>query len=204
MKCLQVPLVLGVLDWSHIPNVEIDYRLRDKPTNVRAFAQICRSDTALFLRMYAYEEEIRAEETGKNGIPCNDSCLEFFFSPHSDENRYFNIEINPNGCMYLGIGTNVHDLIRLVFEEDEQQERIFMIETERSDRYWCVTYQIPYSFIRQFFPRFTSDAGTQIRANFYKCADLSNKPHHLTWNPIYAKKPGAFHTPEEFGLLEFI
>ena len=204
MKQLQVQLVSDLVDWTKIPSVEIDYRLKDRPTDVRAFAQICRTDTALLLRMYAFEEEIRAEETGRNGIPCNDSCLEFFFSPHSDENKYFNIEINPNGCMYLGIGTNVHNLIRLVFEEDAQQESIFKIQTEQSNDYWCVTYQIPYWFIREFFPKFTPDAGTQIRANFYKCADLSEKPHYLAWNPIYTKKPGAFHTPEEFGLLEFI
>jgi hypothetical protein len=47
------------------------------------------------------------------------------------------------------------------------------------------------------------DAGNlpeTIRANFYKCGDLTAHPHFLSWNPIDLPKPD-FHRPEFFGTL---
>ncbi|MBR5570284.1 MAG: hypothetical protein IKW10_05250 [Oscillospiraceae bacterium] len=39
-----------------------------------------------------------------------------------------------------------------------------------------------------------------IRANCYKCGDLTPKPHYLSWNPVTSPNPD-FHRPQDFGLM---
>ena len=45
-------------------------------------------------------------------------------------------------------------------------------------------------------------SGLHMRANFYKCGDLLQTPHFLSWNPIQLPKP-CFHCPEFFGNIHF-
>ena len=47
------------------------------------------------------------------------------------------------------------------------------------------------------------EAGTVLRANFYKCGDELSVPHFLSWNPIEVSQPD-FHRPEYFGELELM
>ena len=49
---------------------------------------------------------------------------------------------------------------------------------------------------------FTLESGKIIRANFYKCGDLTPQEHYLSWNPMTSETP-AFHRPCDFGLLTF-
>ena len=63
---------------------------------------------------------------------------------------------------------------------------------------WEVALIIPASTF--FLHELGSFAGRDIRANFYKCGDLLQTPHFLSWNPIDLPKPD-FHCPQFFGLL---
>ena len=163
---------------------------------VVASAQICYDEEALYVRLSAKEKHIRAEYTGPLDMPCQDSCLEFFFCPMEGDNRYFNIEFNPNCCMYLGIGSCLKDLVRLL----PAWENVLYPKAERFFDGWAVTYQVPVSFVRRFFPGFTLESGTIIRANFYKCGELTVQPHDLSWNEL-AQGEHSFHRPCDFGML---
>ena len=55
-----------------------------------------------------------------------------------------------------------------------------------------ITYCVPYYFIRRFFPDFTAAPGKTMRANFYKCGDLTVEEHHFAWNPIVGEDM-SFH-----------
>ena len=44
--------------------------------------------------------------------------------------------------------------------------------------------------------------GKTMRANFYKCGDLLQTPHFLSWAPIDLPQP-KFHCPEFFGEVTF-
>ena len=114
------------------------------------------------------------------------------------DNRYFNIEYNPNCCVYLGFASGVHDLVRLISESGIP----FLPHSVRTEDGWEITYQIPFEFIRRFFPDFAPTSGTKMRGNFYKCGDLTVKEHYLCWNMITCD-PVSFHRPCDFGLLEF-
>lgn len=198
MRTHVVPRKPAELDWTQIPAVQIDHLLWSPEVDITAQAQICYDEDALYVRLSAKEAQIRAENTGLTDQPCEDSCLEFFFCPYPEDSRYFNIEFNPNCCLYLGMGRGVHDLVRLLPETQNLLKPV----SARTEDGWEITYQVPTSFVRQFFPEFAPAPGKTIRANFYKCGDLTVQKHYLAWNNMTCDTP-AFHRPCDFGLLEF-
>lgn len=181
-------------DWEQVPVLPIDTLLWSPEVPISAEARICYDEDALYVQMQAVEPQIRAEDRDILGEPCNDSCLEFFFCPITGDTRYFNIEYNPNACMYLGFG-DIGRLVRLV-----PDEAMFRPQVAFTDDGWRITYQIPISFIQHFFPAFRAESGASIRANCYKCGDLTVQPHYLSWNPMTSETP-AFHRPNDFGLM---
>ena len=186
--------------WDQVDILPIDLVQFGESAPIKAQAQICYDDTALYIRQTAVEEHIRAEETDPLGAPCEDSCLEFFFSPIWGDSRYFNIEYNPNGCIYLGLGDKVDGkvcLYRLI-----NDNVLFDPIINRTEDGWSVEYSIPFTFIRHFFPEFDPVSGYQMRANCYKCGDKTVKRHYFAWNPL---DPGlkTFHSPECFGTMIF-
>ena len=185
------------LDWSGIPALQIDQLMHTDPLPISAQAQLCYDETALYVHLSAVEENIRAENFGLLDQVCDDSCLEFFFSPIAGDLRYFNIECNLNGCIFLGMGSSIHNLVRFI-----QEEPRILPRAQRTSEGWEVTYSIPYSFIRQFFPDFSPAPGYSMRANCYKCGDMTVQPHYLCWNPV-PYQPCAFHNPSEFGIMHF-
>lgn len=184
------------LDWSRIPKLDIDTLLWDAAAPVSAQAQLCYDEEALYVRLSAREAEIRAQETGRIGRPCEDSCMEFFFSPDPNRLTYINIEMNLNCCTYLGIGNDRYDLLRLL----PRSENFLQAQAERTEDGWFVTYRVEAAFIRRFFPEFRLESGGMFRGNFYKCGDLTPQPHYYSWNPVYTETP-EFHSPQYFGKL---
>ena len=187
----------GQPDWSTVPALQIDNWMKTEPLPISAQAQVCYDNTALYIRLSAVEEHIRAELTGLLDEICEDSCLEFFFCPMAGDKRYFNIECNLNGCLFLGFGPNVDELVRLIPENPS-----IVPQAKRIDGGWETVYSIPYSFIRMFFPEFSPAPGYSTRANFYKCGNKTVQPHYLVWNPVPYQRC-AFHNPDAFGIVHF-
>lgn len=188
----------GMPNWNTIPATGIDQILEaTEPTEITAQAQVCYDDTALYVRLSAKEKDIRAELYGPLEEICEDCCLEFFFAPVPGDRRYMNIECNFNNAMYLGIGSGPSDLIRLVPEHP-----VIKPQAMKTDDGWETVYTVPYSYIRQFFPDFAPCSGYSARANFYKCADKTDPPHYICWNPV-PMQDWAFHNPEHFGIVHF-
>ena len=197
MKEYTIKKVQGTPDWSSVPTLPIDDRYFDTPDAIEAHAQICYNEEAICVHLSTVEENVRAVERGPVGMPCEDSCLEFFFCPNEGDGRYFNIEFNSVGCMFLGMGPNVEELIRLIPEEEP-----FNPEIVKREDGWEIFYTVPYSFIRRLFPDFKVYSGKKIIANCYKCADKSEPPHYMAWSPIVGE-PFRFHRTECFGNMTF-
>lgn len=199
---LNVPIIDGQdAQWSQAAAVGIEHY----PWDVNGYKPkvVCRifaTEDRFHLMFEAYEETIRAEVVESCSTVCYDSCVEFFFqpSPHADE-RYLNFELNPLGTLCLGIGTNRYDwtLIKL----DDYKE-LFHIEPAVHESRWTISFQIPFAFIRRYFPGFAIQKGSEIRGNFYKCGDLTDYPHYGCWNQVMHPEPD-FHLPEHFGSIVF-
>ena len=183
------------LDWSTIPAAPIDNLLWTPSVDITSQAQLCYDEEAIYVRLSAKEANIRAEEHGPLGTPCQDSCLEFFFAPVEGDDRYMNVEFSSTGCLFLGVGTNRYNIVRLLPQGDP-----FEAAPALTADGWEIIYQIPVSFIRQFFPDFAAESGKIIRANFYKCGDLTVQEHYFSWNPVTSVNPD-FHRSCDFGQL---
>lgn len=188
----------GQPDWSKIPALQINELHNTPPVDITAQAQVCYDDEALYIRLSTVEKNIRAELTGLLDEVCEDSCLEFFFSPVPGDIRYFNIEVNPNGAMYHGFGDCVANLMRLIPDaENPIQPRI-----TRTEDGWNVCYDIPHRFVRMFFPEFDPKAGGHMHGNFFKCGGKTDPKHFMCWCPV-VPRPCAFHNQDAFGTLYF-
>ncbi len=188
--------VRGEPDWENVPALAADRVLWMPDCGVRARGQICYDPENLYVRLAAEEKNIRAEYTAPLSPVHRDSCLEFFFMP-GDGDRYFNFEINPNGCLYIGFGRGRGN--SAVLYRDGMKD-FFGIHTLRTADGWEARYRIPLSFLRLFIPDFAFE-GT-LRANVYKCGDWTEREHYLSWNPVNSEKPD-FHRPQDFGAMRF-
>jgi len=189
-------------DWSKIDTLSIDVPYHQTPDDITACAQICYTDDALLVHLSTVEKDIRAVENGPLGMPCEDSCLEFFFCPmpYEKDKRYFNIEFNSNGCMFLGVAKDYDNILRVLLYE---KEGLFNEKINITSDGWEIFYSVPFSFIRHFFPEFEAYEGLTIRANCYKCADYSNPPHYLSWNKIESERL-SYHQSQFFGSMTFV
>lgn len=183
--------------WSEVDAQQIDNLLwTAPPLDIRAQAQLCWDEEGIYVRLRAWETEIRALHHGLMQQVCEDSCLEFFLRP-SDDLRYFNFEFNPNCALYLGFGANMPELTRLVVQDEAA---LFQPRATALPDGWQIDYRVPFRFIQRFFPNFAPKTGLRMYGNFYKCGDLTKKPHYLAWNPIRCDTP-QFHRPLDFGQL---
>lgn len=103
MKEYVILKVNSIPDWNAVPVLAVDTILWEPDCGIRMTQQLCYDETALYVRQRAWEANIRAEYSAPLSPVHEDSCMEFFFAFGADE-RYFNFEINPNGCIELGFG----------------------------------------------------------------------------------------------------
>ena len=199
MRTYRLKKIQGAPDWSTIPVMPIDNLLWTDPLPITAQAQLCWDEHAIYLRMEAVEPNIRKEETDHLAEICNDSCLEFFLQP-TNAPIYLNFEINPLGNYLIGQGDcDVDNRLRIIVRDFEER---MVPKVEFTATGWVLTYKVPFDFIRLFYPQFKAEVGVKVRANCYKCGDLTEKEHYLAWNPVVNDEP-AFHKPDYFGQLIF-
>lgn len=197
MKNYVITRVCSEPDWTGIPALQVDEIAWLPDAGIRMMQQIAYDENGLYIHQRAWEKEIRAEGRDPLCSVCQDSCMEFFFSPVPEDGRYFNVEFNLNGCVFLGFGHGRHDSIRLV---PESIQTLFHVETARLEDGWEIFYRIPVDFLRVFYPGYTLEPGQEIRANCYKCGDQTVQPHYLLWNPSTSEMPD-YHRPQDFGRM---
>ena len=168
------------------------------PERPEAVALIARSSHSLFLKFDVTEQSVRGTYTDDGSPVYQDSCVEFFVR-HPDGRRYLNFEFNCLGTC---------DAARR--ESRELAEPLAPAEYQRIRRHaslgrtpvaiddkatsWRLLIEIPFELMDldgQALP-------SALHVNFYKCGDLTKRPHFLSWNPIELPTPN-FHCPEYFG-----
>lgn len=174
----------------------------DFPACPETTVELTNDDQALYLHWRVKGEQLRAVTTEDQGPVWEDSCVEFFCQVPG-EKHYMNFETNCIGAMVatrrLGKNEGIEPF------PPEQMARIerrctFQREAfEEKDGLWQweVELKIPLDLIFGEQPiRFPQE----LRANFYKCADLTKQPHYVSWQPIGLPTPN-FHCPEYFGTI---
>ena len=119
MKEYVILKVNSIPDWNAVPVLAVDTILWEPDCGIRMTQQLCYDETALYVRQRAWEANIRAEYSAPLSPVHEDSCMEFFFAFGADE-RYFNFEINPNGCIELGFGPDRKNRVRLCHKAERE------------------------------------------------------------------------------------
>ena len=154
----------------------------------------------LFLRWHVKGEQLRAVTTEDQGPVWEDSCVEFFCQVPGDK-HYMNFECNCIGAMVASRRLGRDEDVQPLSKEDMRTIKrncSFPREViEERDGLWSweVELGIP---LRLIFGEKEIAFPQKLKANFYKCADKTKKPHFLSWQPIDLPKPN-FHCPEFFG-----
>jgi len=186
-------------DWSKIPKLDIDVANWVPNPDIKAQAQIAWNEDKLMYHGVAMEKNIRAVNDGPNLPVFEDSCLEFFFAPEGYD-RYINMEVNPNCQIWYGIGPDMPKRSRLLLQHEQE---IFNIKAAYIDGGWELSYEVPLTELHNFYPGLKFTEGMVLRANCYKCGDLCEKEHFLSWNPVECVQP-SFHQPQYFGKMTLV
>lgn len=146
------------------------------------------------------ETNLRAVETEHNTAVHKDSCMEIYmqFAPKTDK-KYINIEVNPNGAVYSSVST-CREISECICAEDINT---LGVKTTIKSDCWEVDYYIPKEYILKYIPTYEHKTGTVIKGNFYKCGDLTEKPHFGCFSNIVWKEPD-FHRPEFFAEFKLV
>lgn len=161
--------------------------------DVRAAAAV--NDGGMTVMMLAQEQTISGTVTQIGGGVCVDSCMECFFRPFADDERYLNVEVNCLGTVHIGLGEDRAN--RRVWSELPEGAKVSASKHESG--WWAMSFHLPGSFLQKIFGRQLT-AGGAVKGNFYKC-DETIHPHFGTWNPVVAPQPD-FHRPECFGDMQ--
>jgi len=182
---------IGIINWSEYPyKPSITFR-------------IAHTGNEIWLKFYVTEKCIRALETRTNGDVYKDSCVEFFIS--FDQRNYYNFEFNCIGTRHLSYGPGRGNRARINPEIVEKIEAMSTLgkvpfDNKSGDFEWELMLRIPVEVF--IFDTLSSLKGMQATGNFYKCGDMTDEPHFVTWNPVKTEKPD-YHRPEFFGSLKF-
>ena len=155
---------------------------------------------AILLHYQVTESSVRAVATADDGRVWEDACVEFFLSPESND-FYYNFECNCAAKLLLHGGPAGGERPGAAEDVLKSVKRWASLGTEPFEERvgecsWEVALVIPASAI--FRHEIADLNGKAMRANFYKCGDLLQTPHFLSWSPIDLPQP-KFHCPEFFG-----
>ena len=179
-----------------IDNVNWPEAFPEKP---EVTVEVKNDHEALYLTYKVKGEQLRAVTKDDQGPVWEDSCVEFFCQVPGDR-HYMNFECNCIGAMVgsrrLGRAEEVKPLPA---EEMAHIQRTCSFPREAFEEKdglfeWTVELAIP---LRLIFGEKKIAFPQKLKANFYKCADKTKKPHFLSWQPIPLPKPD-FHCLEFF------
>lgn len=184
---------MDVVNWPEAPPYCPEVKFRIAHTGI-----------AILLHYQVTEASVRAVAAEDDGRVWEDSCVEFFLSP-AGNNNYYNFECNCIGRLLLHEGEVGTERLGASEEILKSVKRWTSLgttpfEEQVGERTWEAALIIPTSAL--FNHSIQNLSGKLMRANFYKCGDLLQTPHFLSWNPITLPEPN-FHCPEFFGKLDF-
>ncbi len=188
-------------DWEKVPVGKVDvfqWESGEKYRPETAFQLCLVRDKGIFLQMKTDETKLRVTCKDRDDPCWQDSCMEFFFRPFSDREEYINIEMNPAGAYLSEIGKGKGDRRYIKELTDEQ----VTVSTDVTENGWSLSLFVPDEFIKALYGKgFDYDCGG-FYANFYKCGDLTERPHYGSFSPMSTLPPG-FHNPGLFARIKF-
>ena len=186
--------------WDEIPEGRLEFSNWDSKIHYDTRFKMCFiKDKGIILRMRTDETDIRAVNSDRDENIWEDSCMEFFICPFAHRKEYLNFEMNPNGAWLCQFGSGKYDRVFLKTLTDCEIE----ISAEVCSNGWSLEAFIPCELISEAYgEEFTADKAN-LKGNFYKCGDLTEKPHYDSFCKMSTLPPG-FHNPDCFADIKII
>ena len=200
----EVPALLDASNVAFQPIASVNWPT-EYPYCPEAVFRMAWCPDGLVLHYRVSEQSVRAHYAEDGGKVWTDSCVECFVR-NADDDTSYNIECNCIGTLLAASGEGRHDRVPVAPELRSAVLRWASLgketfEERKEPTVWEVALVIPAQLFAVQPLRL--EAGTVLRANFYKCGDELSVPHFLSWNPIEVSQPD-FHRPEYFGELELM
>jgi len=202
VEAAAVPALMDAADIEFNPIACVNWKEYPYQPDVKFRA--AHTGDAILLHYQVTEASVRAVATADDGRVWEDACVEFFLSPESND-FYYNFECNCAAKLLLHGGPAGGERPGAAEDVLKSVKRWASLGTEPFEERvgecsWEVALVIPASAI--FRHEIADLNGKAMRANFYKCGDLLQTPHFLSWSPIDLPQP-KFHCPEFFGEIVF-
>jgi len=180
--------------WNEIPEGKLEFSNWDSKIHYETFFKMCFvKGEGIYLRMRTDETDIRAVNTARDENIWEDSCMEFFLCPFAHRSEYLNFEMNSKGAWLCQFGSGKLDRVFL----KTLTEREIDLRTKVNSDGWSLEAFIPCELISEAFnEEFAAEEAT-LKGNFYKCGDLTEKPHYDSFSEMGTLPPG-FHNPDCF------
>lgn len=182
---------IDVVNWADFPYCP-DVKFR-----------VAHTGEAILVNYRVTEASVRAVAPADQGRVWEDSCCEFFVRAE-DEDEYYNFECNCVGTLLVNFGKkgDRHHAPESVLANVKRWSSLGRepFEERIGECSWELSLVIPATSL--FNHDIKDLSGITLRGNFYKCGDLLQTPHFLSWSPIDLPQP-CFHCPEFFGRLVF-
>jgi hypothetical protein len=196
--------------WQSINPLRIENQMGADPKfRPQTEVKMAYDSTDLYVIFKVDDRFVRSVTEVYNGPVYGDACVEFFFSPDSNQPLwYFNLEVNCGGIPLLHYVTKPREAIQKLAIEDIQEIEIAhsmpkVVDPEITEPVtWTLEYRIPFYLLEKYSKVSRPAPGVIWHANFYKTANQNSNPHYLTWSFVDHPKPN-FHLPEYFGTLIF-
>ncbi|MEX1063310.1 MAG: carbohydrate-binding family 9-like protein [Balneolaceae bacterium] len=195
--------------WSDIQSLYLGNHMGDDPDHrPDVHAKVAYDSEAIYVIFHVQDQYVRCVVEEHHGPVWTDSCVEFFFTPETETEGYFNLETNCIGTALFSYQNREEGIRSRISESDFESVDIAhsvsgVVDPEITDPVtWTLEYRIPFELIARYTEMDHPAPGVEWKANFYKIADNSSHPHWLTWSPVDHPEPN-FHLPEFFGRLQF-
>lgn len=182
---------IDVVNWSDYP-YRPDVKFR-----------VAHTGDSILVNYKVTEASVKAVAPADQGRVWEDSCCEFFVRAEN-EDEYYNFECNCAGTLLVnfGIKGDRHHAPENVLANVKRWSSLGRdpFEERIGECSWELSLVIPSTSL--FNHNIKDLSGITLRGNFYKCGDLLQTPHFLSWSPIDLPQP-CFHCPEFFGKMVF-
>ncbi|CAN5349836.1 hypothetical protein BH23BAC1_BH23BAC1_08610 [soil metagenome] len=196
--------------WQKTKAVKIKNMMGGKPEFIPSTeAKVSYDHENVYVIFRVKDRHVKCLDREYNGPVYQDSCVEFFFAPDTEQPlNYFNVEINCGGSILTHyVTTNGKDHLKLEVEDLKKIEIAHsqpeVVDPEIAEpTIWTIEYRIPLSMLEKYSKVTYPGPGVTWKANFFKIAGKTSNPHYFTWSFIDHPTP-KFHLPEYFGTLKF-
>jgi len=214
MKSLFIPILqeLDVLSMDKVSNfldengVKVSVEAVNWPEKFgyKPLTTVCvaHSNAAIYIAFQVHGNYLRAASTKDNQNVNEDSCVEFFVK-RQDSDFYYNFEFNCIGvckaAKHFKTRQNAKKFRASQLQQIGRWSSLGPMAFNEIDGnfFWELCIRIPFKLINVD----PENLPEKLLGNFYKCGDIAEQPHYVSWNPIKTDKPD-FHRPEFFGELK--